>query len=765
MPMRLSGLMSGMDTESIIAQLVEAKKTKVTKAVKAQKSLKYKQDAWKALNTQIMGVYNKHLSKMRFESAFIKKTTKVSNSSIVSVITGENAMNGVQNMEVKQLARQAFLTGGQLPETVTVKDEDGKDQEVKVTGKTTLGELGFKGSASIKVVTADKTTELTLDENSSISAFVNSLRQAGLSANYDEANRRFYVTSKASGTKSDFAIAASNEDGLKALTTLGLSYENQEIRDSYAKIFGAKSLPADKDVFAKFAAEFDDATLAKLSEKDRKVFDAYKADPTKDFAYDELSEEGKALYKEKYYAYLLSEDVLKDTIQAKQDERLASLTARWDTLQKEKTKLEDANTELVTKITGNQAIMDSLRAKWAEYNLDADMSIEDGLAGKLTGDKKKTFDIYLGEAFEAAKKDATEEEAKALGTLEADWKKNVSALTNNSTAIESMKNDSLKIADDGTVTGLQDKVADSIANEVNTAVSLYNNLAQAAKSTGAGKTDGRDAEITLNGVSYTSNKNTFEVNGLTLTVNATTAPGEEVTITTQDDTDGIYDMIKDFLKDYNALINKMDKLYNADSAKGYEPLTDEEKEAMSESQIEEWETKIKDSILRKDSSLNSISTLMKRIMMEGVEVNGQQMYLSNFGIGTLSYFTAAENERNAYHIDGDSDDEHTAGNPDKLKSMIANDPDTVIAFFSKLTENLRSEMFEAMKDTDYSSSFSAYEDKKMKTDYDDYTAKIKELEKKLADYEDKWYAKFAAMETALAKMQNNASAVTSLLGG
>ena len=44
-------------------------------------------------------------------------------------------------------------------------------------------------------------------------------------------------------------------------------------------------------------------------------------------------------------------------------------------------------------------------------------------------------------------------------------------------------------------------------------------------------------------------------------------------------------------------------------------------------------------------------------------------------------------------------------------------------------------------------------------------SKIKELEDKLADYEDKWYAKFADMETAMAKMQNNASAVTSLLGG
>ena len=47
-------------------------------------------------------------------------------------------------------------------------------------------------------------------------------------------------------------------------------------------------------------------------------------------------------------------------------------------------------------------------------------------------------------------------------------------------------------------------------------------------------------------------------------------------ITTEEDTDGIYDMIKKFLTQYNELINEMDKLYNAESAKGYEPLTDEE---------------------------------------------------------------------------------------------------------------------------------------------------------------------------------------------
>ena len=66
---------------------------------------------------------------------------------------------------------------------------------------------------------------------------------------------------------------------------------------------------------------------------------------------------------------------------------------------------------------------------------------------------------------------------------------------------------------------------------------------------------------------------------------------------------------------------------------------------------------------------------------------------------------------------------------------------------------------------DYSSAYTVYEDKKMKSDYDDYTKEIKELEKKLSAYEDKWYAKFSAMETAMAKMQSNANAITGLLGG
>ena len=253
---------------------------------------------------------------------------------------------------------------------------------------------------------------------------------------------------------------------------------------------------------------------------------------------------------------------------------------------------------------------------------------------------------------------------------------------------------------------------------------------------------------------------------MTFTALNETKDGEQITVTTEQDTDGIYDMVKNFLKEYNAIINEMDKLYNADSAKGYEPLTTEEKDALSDTEIEEYEKKIKDALLRRDENLSSVSSALKAVMSAGIEVNGKTMYLHNFGIETLGYFEAADNERNAYHIAGDSDDASTAGKADVLKGMIANDPETVVSFFTKLSQNLYDKMTDMSKSVDGYRSFGTfYDDKKMKSDYDSYTSKIKEQEQKLNDYEDKWYKKFAAMETAMAKMQSSANAVTSLLGG
>ena len=127
------------------------------------------------------------------------------------------------------------------------------------------------------------------------------------------------------------------------------------------------------------------------------------------------------------------------------------------------------------------------------------------------------------------------------------------------------------------------------------------------------KIDGKDAVITLNGVKYTNSTNTFEINGLTITAQQET--NEEITLTTTEDAEGVYDMIKNFFTEYNKLINEMSSLYNADAAKGYEPLLSEEKAQLADSEIEEWEKKIKDSLLRRDGTLGDVSDAMRTVMM------------------------------------------------------------------------------------------------------------------------------------------------------
>ena len=138
MAMRMSGLMSGMDTETIIQELVSAKQTKVDDAKKAQTKLQWKQDAWKSLNTKLKNLQSKYLNNMRFVSSYSKRTTKVSNSNAVSVITGENAVNGVQSLQINQLAKTGYLTGAQI------KASD----RSSLTAASKLSDLGVTGEGT-----------------------------------------------------------------------------------------------------------------------------------------------------------------------------------------------------------------------------------------------------------------------------------------------------------------------------------------------------------------------------------------------------------------------------------------------------------------------------------------------------------------------------------------------------------------------------------------------------------------------------------------
>lgn len=682
MPIRITGMNSNLDTEAIIQELVKVESTKIDKLKKEQTKLQWKQDAWKDLNSKMKSLFNKTVTNLMWPTSYSKKTTSVSNSSAVSVITGANAMNGVQELKIIQQAKTGFLTGKQL-------SKNGAYTASSKLSEIAPDKFGAGESGVFNITSGGKTTEIKVNGDTTISDVLTQLKKAGVNASFDEKNQRLFVLSKEAGEANDFALTASDAAGQSALEALGI---NASLADDKAALkeyteFAGYYVAGDK------AATLDNMKGMIGKETASRV----------------------AAYK-------------KSTANAK---------SSIESVQK---KMEE--------ITGKDGYDPSATADSIQTQID---------------DLKKDMETMTDEEKKAANKTLAEltiqlEDVKQVDSYKEEIFKNQKIIADNEQYITIDANGNA--AATGTLTT---QIQNAYYNKASFAKDMMDAYNAGTLTGGAKKIPGQDAVITLNGEDFTSTNNVFEVNGLTFTVLAETS--DPITVTTREDTEGIYDMVKSFLKEYNTLINEMDKLYNAETAKGYEPLTDEEKSEMSEGDIEKWEQKIKDSIMRRDSSLSTVSNMMVGIMSAGVEVNGQKMFLSNFGINTLSYFEAGDNEKHAYHINGDPDNEHTSGKDDKLKTAIANNPDSVMNFFVGLAKNLNDGWRKVSATNDFSSYNTAYNDKLMKEQYTKYTSKIEKQEERLTAMENKWYDKFTAMETALARLQSNQSAVSALLGG
>lgn len=536
--MRMSGINSGMDTQSIVEQLVEVKAKKKEKIKKQQTKLEWKQDTWKTLNSKLFSLYNEQFGTLKLQGSFKNKKASIVDSSIASVTADTNAVNGTQTLAVKQLSKTAYITGKDMGSTIKgstrLSDVVGADAFTqKLDGSEENNAIALKvyrNGSDTNGKDVVLTSSMTMDQVAS------ALNDAGLTASFDSNNHRFFISSKTEGESGNFRIEATGGSGVDILRSEGAGLTDQ------------------KDV--------------------------------------------------------------------------------------------------------------------AAYN-------------------------------------------------------------------------------------------------------LFSGLKVTKETAGDGFIEGQNAKILLNGAEFESNTNLFQVNGLNITatkVSEKTGAGENdyatTNISTQTDVDGAYNMIKDFLKKYNEIINEMDKLYNEKPNKTYEPLTSEEKDAMSKEEVEEWEKKIKDSLLSRDDNLRTLISTLKDGMSKAITLNnGKQYTLSSFGINTLSYFEAADNEKGAYHIDGDSDDDKTKGNDDKLRAALTNNLDDTMNFFNQLAKGVYDALGKQMQRVpDYRSFQTLYDDKLLQKEYDNLTADLKKEEDYLSDYEDKWYDKFAAMEKAMEKVNSKSNALAGLFG-
>lgn len=814
MAIRITGMYSGLDTESIINELASAQSAKKNKLVKAQTKLSWKQDAWKALNTKVYSFYQK-LDNLRLQSSYMKKKTTVSNPNAIKVSGG--TVDGTHSVSVEQLSKRTAVTSGKL-----------SNNGVNYTGNATLKQLGFSGQGSIHL--SDKnggSLDIDVDENMTINEFVEKIdKGTTLTASYDQDNQRIYISSWTSGEVGDFFLSGNDAGGMEALKALKL-LSQQDINkltepggeyDKWANYKDALGNPT-----ADYLKAIEEETLRRL--KAMKEQNDQLTQENKD--YDEANQKNRDMLKEikanadgsydDHAAYIsnYSDAWTADDVKAA-GKTLFDQIYGVETTQNVQARNDDGSLKFeadgITPVYV-QAKNDDGTPKFGADGVTPVYETETVRTGGMVGDLKdlqKTLsekqdiltqaraDLEAGTGTQQAVADA-EQAVAAASQAVSDKEKEITKAAEVSSFYEAFTyNDDKKKANEATIAANNDrftyakdadgnetyKEKDASKNEVAigqgvtagevtaqfdakvaAAQNVMANKDQWLADAGnmATKIEGQDAWVWVDGVRYESYNDTVTVNGLSITAMETT--DKDVTVSTANDTDGVYDMIKDFVKAYSELMIEMDTLYNAESSTGYDPLLSEEKDGLTDSEIEEWEKKIKDSLLRRDSTLSDVSSAMRMSMMMTMELGDETISLASFGIETLGYFLSKDNERNAYHIDGDPDDEKTKNNDDKLRAAITNNPEAVMDFFTKLADGLHDTLQEKLSASKMSSALTVYNDKKMKEDYDDYTDKIKKEEEKLNSYIDKWYAKFSAMEVALAKLESKNNSLASLFGG
>lgn len=737
MPIRLSGLASGLDTEAIVGALVSAYSYKKDKYVKAQTKLSWKQDAWKTLNSKVYSLYTS-VGQMRYSSNYSVKKATVSDSTKATASASGTAINGTQSLKINTLARTAYVTGGEL--------------DSSVTGSTTLSSLGIKtgdatGNAKISVRTGTSVTNIELDSTMTINQFVTKLKEAGVEANFDENNHRFFISSKTSGKAGDFSISASNTLGLTSLIKMGL-LSDSEINSIKSTASGSELVKKQYGVFVGTASGFASmlSSMKSYKEKISAADEIINSDTATEEEKAAAQEEKETLENE--YATEPSFKYLDEYL----DEKGIDITTYTD----------EQIAELGETIYSNEA----------KYTESAAQATKEEITSAINAIRDANVNLAKANAMS----EDTDEEKAAKEVAIAEAKAEVDAAWSNETYAKwgTFIQDNFGAKDSEDATGNYNytkfwsqsdnlELTNTVFYRVDLAANIASNNVDLTTSNTAKKVDGVDAEIELNGVTYTNNTNSITVNGLTIEAQAVTK--DEITVNVSNDTDALYDKVKDFLSSYNTLMNEMQSLYNADSAKDYEPLTEDEKAEMSETEIEKWEQKIKDSLLRRDTQLSGIISAMTMSMMSTYEINGKTYAWSTFGVHTLGTLNAEKNEGYAYHIDGDSEDSYTSGNEEKLRAALAEDPDTVIEFLKQMTTGLYKSLDDKMKSTAVKSVYTVYNDKEMASEYSEYSSLIKTWTERVQDMEDAYYKKFSAMEKALATLQGNSSSISSLLGG
>ncbi len=181
---------------------------------------------------------------------------------------------------------------------------------------------------------------------------------------------------------------------------------------------------------------------------------------------------------------------------------------------------------------------------------------------------------------------------------------------------------------------------------------------------------GRDARFTINGVEGKNSRNTFTIDGVTYSLQKEIHQiTEEIDIAVSVDTEAIFQTVTDFVQQYNELISFVNEKLAEERHRDFPPLTDTQKEAMSDREIEQWENMAQSGLLRSDTTLQGMLRAMRDTLYSSVD----DLHLTQIGIRTSSNYK----DRGKLVLDN---------NGLTLKKAIENQTDKMVRLFGRRSD-------------------------------------------------------------------------------
>ncbi|WP_294359567.1 flagellar filament capping protein FliD [uncultured Clostridium sp.] len=303
---------------------------------------------------------------------------------------------------------------------------------------------------------------------------------------------------------------------------------------------------------------------------------------------------------------------------------------------------------------------------------------------------------------------------------------------------------------------------------------------------------GTDAEVEVkspygsNTITSASNKITFD--GITIDINksvdknATVSEAFEVNFKVESDVENTFNNIKELVDEYNKMIDTVYGRITEKKQYSYTPLTDEEKEEMTEKEIELWEKKCKQGILKNDTYLTKLTSSLREAFSMPVE--GSTISLSEIGISFDADYTAGpkltideDKLKKALEERGDeveqlfikTDKEYSTYDPN-MSSAGRKQRFNNSGIFQRVSDVLN-DAYRTTRDSSgrkgYLLEVAGLEGDTNNTLYKNIQTlqdKLSDLQDKYNDAEDRYYSQFASLETAMNNLNSQQLWLSQQLG-